>query len=65
MQRRLKTKGVVVLAISADEDEAAYHRFIKDYGVNFVTVRDPGERIQHLYGTIQIPETYVIDRQGC
>jgi peroxiredoxin len=64
MQLRLRTKGVVVFAISADEDEAAYRRFIKDYGVNFVTVRDSSERIQHLYGTIQIPETYIIDREG-
>lgn len=64
MQRRLQAKGVVVLAISADEDAAAYHSFIKDYGISFVTVRDPSERIQHLYGTIQLPETYVIDRRG-
>jgi cytochrome c biogenesis protein CcmG/thiol:disulfide interchange protein DsbE len=63
MQRRLQTKGVVVVAISADEDEAAYRGFIKNYGINFVTVRDPSKRIQHLYGTIQIPETYVIDRE--
>jgi len=41
MQRRLQTRGVVVVAISADEDEAAYRRFIKNYGINFVTVRDP------------------------
>lgn len=64
MQRRLQTKGVVVLAISADKDEAAFHRFIMEHGISFVTVRDPSERIQHLYGTIQLPETYVIDRQG-
>jgi cytochrome c biogenesis protein CcmG, thiol:disulfide interchange protein DsbE len=64
MQRRLQTKGVVVVAISADKDEAAYRKFIKNYGINFVTVRDPSERIQHLYGTIQLPETYIIDRNG-
>jgi len=27
-------------------------------------VRDPSTKIQHLYGTIQIPETYIIDRNG-
>ena len=64
MQRRLQEKGVVVVAISEDEDEAAYRRFIKNYGINFVTVRDPRQRIKHLYGTIQIPETYIIDREG-
>ena len=64
MQRRLQTKGIIVVAISADKDEAAYRRFIKNYGINFLTVRDPGERTQHLYGTNQLPETYIIDRDG-
>lgn len=64
MQRQLQTRGVVIVAISADKDEAAYRRFVKDYAINFVTVRDPSERIQHLYGTIQLPETYIIDREG-
>jgi peroxiredoxin len=64
MQKQMKDKGIVVVAISADEDENAYHRFITKYGMDFVTVRDPTAKIQHLYGTIQIPETYIIDRQG-
>jgi peroxiredoxin len=55
---------VVVVAISADEDDSAYHRFISKYNMDFVTVRDPSAKIQHLYGTIQIPETYIIDRDG-
>ena len=64
MQQRMKDKGIVVVAISADEDDSAYHRFISKYGMDFVTVRDPSAKIQHLYGTIQIPETYIIDRNG-
>ena len=63
MQQKLKDKGVVVVAISAD-DNGAYHRFINKYGMDFVTVRDPSAKIQHMYGTIQIPETYIIDRDG-
>lgn len=64
MHQKLKDKGVVVVAISADEDEGAYHRFINKYGMDFVTVRDPSTKIQRLYGTIQLPETYIIDRDG-
>ena len=64
MQQKLKDKGVIVVAISADEDDGAYHRFINKYGMDFVTVRDPSAKIQHMYGTIQIPETYIIDRDG-
>jgi len=52
------------LAISQDEDPAAYHAFLLDNHVDFLTLRDPSARVPHLYGTIKIPETYIIDRNG-
>jgi len=64
MQARFKDKGVVVLAVSIDDDDAAYHKFLKDYGVNMVTVRDEARKAPTLYGTFGWPETYVIDRNG-
>lgn len=64
MQARLKDKGVVVVAVSIDEDDAAYHKFLKDYGVNMVTVRDQARKASSLYGTFGWPETYIIDRSG-
>lgn len=62
MQRDLPQ--VTVVAISSDEDAGAYHQFLRDNHVNFLTVRDPSGRVPRLYGTIKIPETYVIDRRG-
>ena len=32
--------------------------------MNFPTARDPDANISSSYGTFQIPETYVIDRNG-
>ncbi len=64
MQARFKDKGVVVLAVSIDADDAAYHKFLKDYSVNMVTVRDEAKKAATLYGTFGWPETYVIDRNG-
>ena len=64
MQQRLKDKGVTVLAVSVDADEGAYHRFLKDHGVTFLTVRDADQKSNNLYGTFKFPETYVIDRDG-
>jgi peroxiredoxin len=64
MQTRLKKNGVTVLGVSIDADDAAYHKFLKDYGVNFVTVRDDAQKSSTLYGTFGWPETYVIDRTG-
>ncbi len=64
MQSRLKQKGIVVLGVSIDTDDAAYHKFLKDYNLNIVTVRDGAQKASSLYGTFGWPETYVIDRNG-
>lgn len=64
MQNQMKDKGVVVLAVSIDADDAAYHKFLKDYRVSMVTVRDEAKKASSLYGTFGWPETYVIDRTG-
>jgi cytochrome c biogenesis protein CcmG/thiol:disulfide interchange protein DsbE len=64
MQRRMKAKGVTVLAVSVDLDESAYKQFLKDHNVSLLTVRDPEHKSSELYGTFKYPETYVIDRGG-
>ena len=64
MQRRMKAKGVTVIAVSMDVDEKAYQQFLKDHNVNLLTVRDPDQKSNGLYGTFKFPETYVIDRNG-
>jgi cytochrome c biogenesis protein CcmG, thiol:disulfide interchange protein DsbE len=62
LQRRMPQ--VTVIAISQDEDAAQYRQFLADYHVDLLTLRDPSLRIPHLYGTVKIPESYVIDREG-
>ena len=64
MQRRMKDKGVTVLAVSVDVDDAAYRQFVKRHGVNLLTVRDPGQKVSEVYGTFKFPETYLVDRKG-
>jgi len=64
MQAKLKKNGVTVLGVSIDADDGAYHKFLKDFGVNFVAVRDEAQKSSTLYGTFRWPETYVIDRNG-
>ncbi len=64
MQERTRSRGVVVLGVSIDVDGDAYHHFLKQRGVNFVTVRDPEQKVSGVYGTHGWPESYIIDRQG-
>jgi cytochrome c biogenesis protein CcmG, thiol:disulfide interchange protein DsbE len=64
LQERMKGRGLVVVGVSIDVDGDAYHRFLKLHGINFVTVRDPEQKVAGMYGTSGWPETYIIDRQG-
>jgi cytochrome c biogenesis protein CcmG/thiol:disulfide interchange protein DsbE len=62
LERRMPQLSII--AISQDEDAEAYRAFLQTYRVDLLTVRDPTARIPKLYGTVKIPESYVIDRDG-
>ncbi len=62
LERRMPQ--VTIVAISQDQDAAAYRSFLQTYQVDLLTLRDPSMGVQHLYGTQKIPESYVIDRDG-
>jgi cytochrome c biogenesis protein CcmG/thiol:disulfide interchange protein DsbE len=55
---------LAIVAVSIDQDPDLYHQFLIQHHVDFLTFRDEDQRINALYGTAQIPETYIIDRQG-
>jgi len=64
LQERMRTRGVIVLGVSIDVDGDAYHRFLRVHNINFLTVRDPQQKVAAMYGTTGWPETYIIDRRG-
>jgi peroxiredoxin len=64
MQSEMKNRNVVVLAVSVDDDERSYRNFLKKNNVDLLTVRDPQQKSNELYGTFKFPETYIIDQSG-
>jgi len=69
LQKYIESRNGVILGVAADEDPAAYEKFLREQGVIFPTYRDPLTRDNHSpiaqsYGTLMYPETYVIDRRG-
>jgi cytochrome c biogenesis protein CcmG, thiol:disulfide interchange protein DsbE len=62
LQRQMPDLAVV--AVSMDQDPNIYRHFLVQHHVDVLTVLDQDRRIFALYGTEQIPETYIIDRQG-
>ncbi len=55
---------LAIVAVSIDQNPAVYQHFLIQHHVDIKTVRDEDQRVNALYGTAQIPETYVIDKQG-
>jgi cytochrome c biogenesis protein CcmG, thiol:disulfide interchange protein DsbE len=64
LARQLGPQGLVVLGVSVDKDPNAYKNFLTHFPVSFQTARDPDEKVNTKYGTIQFPESYLIDRNG-
>jgi cytochrome c biogenesis protein CcmG/thiol:disulfide interchange protein DsbE len=69
LQKYIAPRNGVILGVAADENPAAYEKFLRDQGVVFPTYRDPSTKDNHspiaqTYGTSMYPETYVIDRHG-
>ncbi|MDQ2835286.1 MAG: TlpA family protein disulfide reductase [Acidobacteriota bacterium] len=59
-----KMPNLAIVAVSMDQDPDVYHRFLTEHHVNLMTIRDESQRVNMLYGTAQIPETYIIDKTG-
>ena len=59
-----KLPGIEVVAVSTDQDDTVYRKFLVKHNVDVLTVRDADQKVNQMYGTVLIPETYIIDRQG-
>src|SRR5579862_1225738 len=69
LQQHIASHNAVVLGVAADEDDAAYKKFLLEHAINYPTYRDPATKenrsaIAESYGTVMVPETYIIDRNG-
>jgi cytochrome c biogenesis protein CcmG, thiol:disulfide interchange protein DsbE len=55
---------VTILAVSMDQDEAAYEAFTAKNMPGVLTVRDGDHKSSAIYGTFAYPETFLIDKDG-
>ena len=61
---KLRNRGVIVLGISVDEERKALQDFIKQNHISYPIGRDPERALSARYGTVQFPESYIVDRHG-
>ena len=53
-----------VVAVNADEPRSDIEKFVKDIGVTFPIVMDPGLKIQSLYRLRGLPTSFLVDADG-
>lgn len=55
---------VAFVGLNVQDLPSAAKRFLRRYKVNYVSVRDGGDKTYTAYGLTGVPETYFIDPQG-
>ncbi|SDE95561.1 TlpA family protein disulfide reductase [Terriglobus roseus] len=55
---------IQVVAVSIDDDPDAYNKFLQQYSINLLSARDGTQGANLKYGSVRVPETFLIDRQG-
>ncbi len=60
----LKDKGLVVLAVDDDEAITDVSAFVRQLGLTFTVLLDPGAVVNDLYRVRGLPTTFVVDREG-
>lgn len=65
INKRYKSKGVIVVGVSIDRDLATVKKFVNDYKIDYTILHDPNAtKVGPLYNLKPIPETYIIDKKG-
>jgi len=61
---RDRTRGVLYLGLNMQDLTDDARAFLDEFGIDYPTIREPGNEVARRYGATGIPETYFIDRQG-
>jgi len=64
LHEKFADKGVVIIAVSIDEDKSAMEGFLKKAKVPFATVRDAKQKLSEKLSIESIPTTFILGRDG-
>jgi peroxiredoxin len=62
--RRLKPRGLEVVAINAGQDRKIVTEFMRKIGVSYPALMDKDSAIAKRYGVVGLPTTYFVDARG-
>lgn len=55
---------VKIVAVSIDDDAVAYQALLKQYGISLLSIRDGSTGANLRFGSVRVPESFVLDRNG-
>ena len=58
--RAYRDRGVIIVGVNFQDDEAAARAFVREFGLTFPNGRDEGSRIAVDYGVYGIPELFFV-----
>lgn len=64
LHKRFADRGLVILAVSVDDDARASTRFLERAAPPFVSVRDSKHKLVATMGVPTMPTSFLIDRHG-
>jgi peroxiredoxin len=64
MYGRYKDRGLEIIAVNAQDDEATIRKYVKEEGWSFRFARDPDHAISSAYGVTATPTNVLIDSRG-
>jgi peroxiredoxin len=62
--RRLKPRGLDVIAVNAGQDRKTVVGFMQKLGVSYPALMDEDSAIARRYGVVGLPTTYFVDAKG-
>lgn len=62
--RRWGPRGVLFLGLDIQDVPADAREFLREHGITYPSVREPGNGIARAYGSNGLPETFFISRRG-
>jgi cytochrome c biogenesis protein CcmG/thiol:disulfide interchange protein DsbE len=57
-------RGVLFLGLDMQDIRSDARAFLREFGVSYPTIRDPGKEVANRYGVTGLPETYFITARG-
>ncbi len=65
LHRELGPDGLKIVAVSVDAvGEEQVQEFVDEFGLTFDILHDRSQRVEAIYQTTGLPETFILDRRG-